>query len=285
LDSCLTIIPSREDAQLDGIEYEDYLRLFFEACDQPWEEIKVAQTKLIEKFNKAKEVKITNDDGTDLIMSIKDMTFFNSTTSANIPGSEIFSAPIKDSVNGKLVAKGKFKEGSYGVIEDIELEFRGGKVVDFNARVGKDILETILDLDKDNGEGSRFIGELGIGTNPHLTQHLINGLLVEKIAGSFHLALGNSLHCTLGDDARLANVNNGNVSHSNVHWDITTLLRGKNGKMILDGQVIQDNGLWVDENSNPDSELAVLNYGWDAIEESKRPSWWVEYKTRQQQAS
>ncbi len=272
---CLTIIPTVEDAKLDGMDYEEYMKLFFESCDQPWEQIHQNQGVLVERLDKAETVRLVNDDGTDVSMSIEGQTFANSTVDKNVPGSEVFSSPIKESVNGTLVAKGKFKYGPYPVVEDITLVFENGKVVDFDAVAGKDTLALIITADDGNGEGSRHVGELGIGTNPRLREHVINALLVEKIGGSFHLALGKSYTLTEYNGAPVK-VDNGNKSKSGIHWDITTMLRGKGGKMYFDDKLVQDDGIWVDESGEPDPELAVLNGGWGALPEEDRPTWWNE---------
>lgn len=263
----LTRIPTPHDAELDGMDYESYLKLFFQLCDQPWEAIKSAQQQLIERFDAASEVQITNEDGTDVRLNITGQTFANSVIAKNIPGSEIFSSPLRDGTNGIIVAKGKFQYGSSEIIEDVTLKFEHGRLVDFSARVGQKDLEEIVTADDEHGEGTRHLGELGIGTNPHLRRHVVNGLLVEKIGGSFHVALGScyTYKQYLGTPVSL---DNGNRSFSGTHWDLTTMLRGKNGKMFLDGELIQDNGGWIG------SEFEVLNQGWGSVDPSLQPDWW-----------
>lgn len=260
-----TLIPTEKDAEIDGIPYEDYIKLFLEACDQPWEAIKQAQERLIQKLNQGKVLKITNKDGTNLDIGIDGFTFVNSGTEENIPGSEVFSAPEKEKINGTLESKGSFKYGTYPVIKDISLKFTNGKITDFDAKEGRETLERILNTD----EGAKFIGEIAFGTNPHLRRHFVNSLLVEKISGSFHLAAGLS-HKRTSHQGKPVNVNNENESE--VHWDITTML--KDGEVLLDEKLIQKNGLWVNEDGTPDPKLAVLNYGWGAMPSEKQPPWW-----------
>jgi len=263
----LTRIPTPHDAELDGMDYESYLKLFFQLCDQPWEEIRKAQQKLIDLFDGASEVHITNEDGTDVKMNISGQTFANSVIAKNIPGSEIFSSPLRDGTDGVIVAEGKFQYGSSEIIEDVSLTFEKGRLVDFTARVGQKDLEEIVTADDEHGEGTRYLGELGIGTNPHLRRHVVNGLLVEKIGGSFHVALGScyTYKQYLGTPVSL---DNGNRSFSGTHWDLTTMLRGKNGKMFLDGELIQDNGDWIG------TGFEVLNQGWGSVDPSLQPDWW-----------
>lgn len=271
----LTIIPSEIDAKLDGMKYHAYLQKFFELCDQPWDAIGKAQNALAEKFDRARKVVITSNEGTNLELNIEGMTFATDLMRANIPGSEFFSAPKRDGVNGVFVAKGKFlpsnanaKAGKH--IEDITLRFKDGKVVEAKAKKGEDLLNDMLDRD----EGARRVGELGIGTNPGLKTHVTNPLLVEKIGGSFHLALGASYEFKQVD-GRPVNIDNGN--RSDIHWDITSMLKGRGGKIYLDGELVQENGQWLAP------ELEVLNKGWKAIPEKERPNYWTNRIREEQQ--
>ena len=266
----LTKIPTEADAQADNFSYPDYVTLFFELCNQPWQVVKESQAKLIEQFNKAKKLYIENNDGTSITMSIDGKTFANSVVARNVPGSEIFSSPIVDHVDGKIVAKGKFCYRSTGIIENITLVFKEGKIVEFDAEKGLDALTTIITADDEGSCASRKVGEIGIGTNPHLRFHSVNGLLVEKISGSFHVAIG-SCYTSLEYDGVQVYVGNGNKSESSVHWDITTILRDRGGKMVLDDDlVIQEDGKWIGE------EYRVLNEGWGALPEDQQPDWWKE---------
>lgn len=260
----LTRIPTERDAEIDGMDYQSYLKLFFELCDQPWQQVTEAQEKLIAQFDAAKELRITNDDGTDLSLNIEGQTFANSVVKKNIPGSEIFSAPHRDGVNGTLVAKGRFKApGGDDVVENMTLRFLKGEVVEASAEKGNEALQKALATD----EGSRYPGEIGIGTNPWLTRHVMNGLLVEKIGGSFHIALGACYDYDQYDGSPV-NVKNGNSSK--IHWDITTMLKGHGGKMYLDGELIQENGEFLAP------EYEVFNKGWEAVNKKERPDYWKE---------
>lgn len=246
--STLTMIPTRMDAVVDGLDYDQYLADYFTMCNQDWDTIHTKQNILIEKLNATKELRFTNNDGTDLTMSVEGFTFINSTTLRNIPGSEVFSAPRRDSTNGTIVAKGKFAVKGFQseVIEDITLTFKDGYLTDYSARVGQDILEQTVNTD----EGSRYIGEIGIGTNPFWRTHVASILLSEKIGGSFHVALGDAYTVTEYGGVKV-HVDNGNRSH--LHWDIPTMLWDKDGKIYADGEVIMDNGRWTDP------QLAELN--------------------------
>ena len=263
-----TIVPTPENAELDGMDYESYLRFYFEALDQPWEEIAKAQRKLKTKLDAGKKIHIKDGNGTDITFDIEGFTFASSILDKNVPGSELFSAPKKDSAEGKIVANGKFKYKDFEMMEDLVLIFEKGKIISAKAGKGQETLDEILSQD----EGINFIGELAFGTNPHIRRHLINPLLVEKISGSFHIALGNAYEMKEyeGEQVKL---DNGNRSEDNHHWDIATLLRGINSEIYLDGKLLQKNGIWVTEDGEEDKELAVLNHGWAALPEKARPAW------------
>ncbi|HEY8189110.1 MAG TPA: aminopeptidase, partial [Micavibrio sp.] len=265
----LTVLPTRKDAETDAMDYNDYVKLFFEMCDQPWDAIGQAQQSLIEEFNAATKVHITNNDGTDISMELVDhddshFTFCNSLIAKNVPGSEIFSAPRRDSVNGTIVAKGRFSDHGAEIVEDLTLVFNQGRLIDYKAAKGLDSFERSINID----DGARYVGELGIGTNPHLKRHVVNGLLVEKIGGSFHIALGAPYSYTnyMGTPVK---VNNGGKSL--MHWDITTILNGRGGKIELDDRAIMKEGQWLD------SKYDVLNRGWESIPEEQRPEYWKDY--------
>ncbi len=273
----VTYLPTEEEARLDDITYADYLTLFLEAADQPWEQIKKAQAKLISAFNKGNDLHITNSDGTNIRMSIEGHTFANSVIARNIPGSEIFSGPVRESVNGTIVANGTFCMGHH-VMKNLRLTFENGLLTHATAEEGQEGLNAVLALDdhwpKDHekNRGMRKVGEIGIGTNPHIRQHLANPLLVEKISGSFHIALGSAYgNSYLGEEVLMDNGN-----RASEHWDLTTILRGKEGKMYLDNHLIQNNGEWiaVPELGITAEDVRVLNEGWRALPNAQIPRYW-----------
>lgn len=269
LRSVLTLIPTTRDALVDGIPYPQYCQLYFQMCDQPWAQIEAAQGHLISLLDKSKTLRFTNNDGTDLSMNVEGFTFCNSVIARNIPGSEVFSAPHIDSTQGIIVAKGRFsvKEEDGIVIDDLTMRFERGHLVDWKAEKGQEAFDTALAIDA----GAKRIGEIGIGTNPFLKQHLSSTLLVEKIGGSFHVALGDSY--TMRDYMGTpVNVDNGN--RSMLHWDITTMLIGKQGRIYADGQVIMDDGLFLDP------ALTVLNEGWKSIPVKDRPEFWQNFYSK-----
>ncbi len=191
-------------------------------------------------------------------MSIDGMTFCNSTIDLNYPGSEVFSAPVLHSVNGQIYAEGEYLKDGY-LIKNIFLKIENGRIVEAHADSGNEELQAILNRDDQKpGFGSRFFGEVALGTNPGLTRRFFNSLLNEKVGGSFHMAIG---HCYSYNeyDGQPVKVNNGNTEDkTSLHWDLTILMHRKpdgsgGGRVIVDGEIIQLDGKFLD----PD--LAILN--------------------------
>ena len=143
----------------------------------------------------------------------------------NMPGGEIFMAPIRESLNGFIkfdyprIYSGKRLLG-------IKLVFKDGKVTDYDAEQGRELLKALLETD----ENASYVGELGIGCNPKITRYSNNLLFDEKINLTIHLALG------------MAYKDNGGGNDSAIHLDIVKDM--KKGKIIVDNKIIQENGKW-----------------------------------------
>ncbi len=156
----------------------------------------------------------------------------------NIPDGEVFTAPVRDSVNG--VVSYTAPSIYQGIAFDgVRLRFENGKIVEARCNGRDKELNRILDTDP----GARFIGEFALGVNPAVLQPMRDILFDEKIAGSFHFTPGQSYE----------NASNGN--HSQVHWDLVCIQRKDygGGEIYFDDVLIRKDGLFLD----PD--LACLN--------------------------
>ena len=213
-----------QDAGMSLAEFEDFL---YGACLLDWDAERERMSRYAERFDEAEEVRIAAN-GTDLTLSLAGRTGFVDAGGANIPGGEFFYSPLEDSASGTI----SFTEfpAVYGgrEVQGIRLRFEEGKVVDASAEANEPFLFEMLDLD----EGARRLGELGIGCNPRITEHMKNTLFDEKIDGTVHLALGNGLPEVGGENV------------SQLHWDIVKDLRG-GGRLELDGKVVQESGRWL----------------------------------------
>ena len=213
-----------QDAKMSLEEFEDF---YFKACNIEWPDFSKKITYLWRLVAKTEDVRIKALD-TDLRFSIKGIPAIKSEGLRNMPDGEVFTAPVKDSVQGYITYNtpslyhGKEFNG-------IRFEFKNGKIVKAGAKVGSvQDLNKILDSDK----GARYIGEFSFGLNKNIHQPMKNILFDEKIMGSIHLTPGQAYKTA----------DNGN--RSSIHWDLVKILKS-DGEIYLDGKLIQKNGKFV----------------------------------------
>ena len=214
-----------QDAGMSTQEFSDFL---YAACLRDWKAEGERMKRYADRFDAADEVRIVGTE-TDLRLSIAGRTMKVDAGGANIPGGEFFGCPIEDSAEG-TVAFTEFPAVYAGrEMNGIRLRFESGRVVDASAETNEAYLLETLDSD----EGSRRLGELGIGCNPGITQYMRNTLFDEKIDGTVHLALGNGMPDL------------GGTNVSRIHWDIVKDLRLPGTRIELDGEVVQQDGAWL----------------------------------------
>lgn len=223
--------PTDALAQSSGMATEEFKDYIFSAVvDADYDEIYSRNERIKNRFDEASEVRIVSD-GTDLTMSIEGRKGVNSHGKRNVPDGEVFYAPEKHSLKGEVSFSFPGVENG-NEVRGIWLKFENGEVVDFSAETNEEFLRKMLETD----EGSRFIGEFGIGTNRQLDRYVGNSLLDEKISGTIHLALGRGYRRSVEkEDER---------NESGIHWDLVEDLR-ESGEIILDGEVVQENGEWM----------------------------------------
>lgn len=229
----LTLFPTTgyaQDADMALTDFEAFvvaaMHLDVEDPVARWQQQSRRQAKLARRLKETKIVRITAPD-TDLTLSIAGRTPVNDDGHHNMPGGEVFTAPIEDSAEGRI--RYTFPVVAFGrEISGIYLEFKRGKVVKACAEKNQDFLRTMLDSDP----GARRLGELGIGMNYGITRFIRSILFDEKIGGTVHLALGRSYpQC-------------GGVNKSALHWDMIKDLR-QGGTLAFDGVVAQKDGKFV----------------------------------------
>lgn len=184
------------------------------------------QEKIVEALNKGSELQIIGGD-TDLILGINGRKWINCCGHLNLPDGEVFTGPIEDSVNGtiRFTYPGIYEDQE---IEDIKLTFKKGRVVDFNAVKGKELLRQLLTT-----TNADILGEVAIGTNYGIQRFTKNMLFDEKMGGTIHLALGSGIPET------------GSTNQSAIHWDILKDMKKPDSKILLDGEVIYKAGHWL----------------------------------------
>ena len=220
--------PTPSMAQQAKMSTEAFADFYFRVCTLDYSRMIPGMEALSEAMMATDEVQITGP-GTDLKFNIKGMNAIPCGGEYNIPDGEVFTAPIRDSVNGVL--QYNCPTIYQGIsFENIRLVFKQGKIVEATSNNPKRLNE-ILDTDG----GSRYIGEFAIGFNPHILNPMQDILFDEKIAGSFHFTPGKCYETT----------DNGNKS--SIHWDMVCIQRPEygGGEIRFDGKVIRKNGLFV----------------------------------------
>ncbi len=229
---CVLRLPNPSMAQQAGMSTEAFENFYFDVCNLDYPRLAKALVPLVRRMEAAKEVRITAP-GTDLRFSIEGIPVVACSGEMNIPDGEVFTAPVRDSVEGTVqfntptVYQGNSFDG-------IRLTFKGGRIIDMGCQNG-DLkkLHRILESD----EGSSFVGEWSMGCNPRILHPMRDILFDEKIAGSFHLTPGNAY-----DEA-----DNGN--RSKVHWDLVQIQRPDygGGTIAFDGVPIRVDGRFIPE--------------------------------------
>jgi aminopeptidase len=235
---CVLRWPSSAMAQLAGLSSEQFEEFYFRVCTLDYSKMEPGMAALKAHLERSDKVQISGP-GTDLQFSIKGIKSVTCGGSHNIPDGEVFTCPVRDSVEGVIT----FNAPTIYLgtnFDGIRLEFQKGKVVNAEANGGlTGKLNEILDSD----EGARYIGEFSIAFNPHILQPMRDILFDEKISGSFHFTPGQAYE----------EADNGN--RSQVHWDMVNIQRPDygGGEILLDGELIRKDGRFVD------GPLAALN--------------------------
>ena len=213
-----------QEAEMSLSEYADFL---YGATNIDWSEMTARLASLKTRLEAGSEVRIVGPD-TDLTLRTAGRIWEPADGKKNMPDGEIFTAPIEDSVNGRI--RYEFPAIYQGrQVDGITLTFKDGLIVEASAERGEDFLNAILDTDP----GARRLGEIGIGTNDGIQRHTKNILFDEKMGGTVHLAVGRSYEFT------------GGKNQSAVHWDMVKDLR-TDSALYLDGELLQENGVFVE---------------------------------------
>ncbi len=226
---CLTVVPTYASAQDADMSLGDYENFVYQAgklnAADPvaeWKSFGVQMQNLSDWLKGRRQMALKGKD-IDLTLSIAERTFIVADGKMNFPDGEIFTGPVEDSVNGWV--RFHYPAIFHGSeVTDIELWFENGRVVKEKAAKGQDLLTGLLDTDP----GSRYLGELGIGTNYDIPRFTKNMLFDEKLGGTFHLAVGASYPET------------GGKNDSGLHWDM--LCDMTESEVTVDGDIFYRNG-------------------------------------------
>jgi aminopeptidase len=231
---CVLRWPTPSMAQAASMSTEAFENLYFDVCTMDYRKMARAMAPLERRMKRTDRVHL-KAPGTDLQFSIKDIGAKMCKGDRNIPDGEVFSCPVKNSVNGAI----QFNTPtlySGTKFENVRLEFNDGKVVNATANNTKRLNE-ILDTDA----GARYVGEFSLGFNPYILNPMCDILFDEKIAGSLHFTPGQAYE----------ECDNGN--RSAVHWDMVLIQRPEwgGGEVWFDGELIRKDGVFLPKDLKP----------------------------------
>lgn len=215
-----------QQAEMSTEKFEDF---FFNVCTLNYAKMSKAMDPLVSLMENTDKVHIKGPSDTDLKFSIRKIPVIKADGHRNIPDGEVFTAPVKNSINGIIhYNTPSLFQGT--VFSDIRFEIKNGKIIKATSS-DTEKLNNILDTD----EGARYFGEFAFGLNPFINNSMKDTLFDEKINGSIHLTPGNSY-----DKAD-------NTNKSAIHWDI--VLRQKKefggGEIYFDDKLVRKDGLFV----------------------------------------
>ncbi|MDP3850225.1 MAG: aminopeptidase [Luteolibacter sp.] len=226
---CVLRWPSASMAQQAGMSTEAFEDFYFKVCLLDYKALVPSMNALKKLMDATDRVEITGP-GTKLEFSIKNIASIVCGGTYNIPDGEVFTAPVRDSVEG--VVSHNAPTIYQGIpFDGIRLEFSKGKIVKAEAGGKTKQLNRILDSDP----GARYIGEFALGFNPVIREPMRDILFDEKIAGSFHFTPGQAYE----------EADNGN--RSQVHWDMVNIQRKDwgGGEIRFDGKLIRKDGVFL----------------------------------------
>jgi aminopeptidase len=225
---CLTQYPAPANAQLAEMSTEAYENFVWDAVLKDWEAVEEHQAGMLDILDEGEEVRIVSGDTTDITMSVAGNSAENDHGKKNLPGGEVFTAPVRDSVEGEvLFDKPLYHQGRE--VTDVYLAFEDGQVVDHSAGKNEDVLTEVLETD----DGARYLGELGIGMNRDIDQFTYNMLFDEKMGDTVHMAVGRAYGETVGED----NEQNDSAVHVDMIVDMS-----EDSYIEVDGEVVQRDG-------------------------------------------
>ena len=220
--------PTASAAQAAGMSTEAFEDFCLDVCSLDYARMDKAMDPLVALLERTDRVRVTSP-GTDISFSVKGIPVLKAAGTNNVPDGEVYTAPVRDSVNGTVQFNTPSLEDGT-TYERVRLTLVDGRIVDADSNE-PDRLDRMLDTD----EGARYLGEFALGVNPLITKPMKDTLFDEKICGSLHLTPGRSY-----EDA-----DNGN--RSSVHWDLVLIQTPEwgGGEIYFDDVLVRKDGRFV----------------------------------------
>jgi len=231
---CIAAMPSKYWANElfpgDIDAYEKLYSLIFKMCmvdtENPilsWDNHLINSNERVQILNnlQIKSMNFKNSVGTDLTVYLPDeyrfccaykKDYYGVPIIVNMPSYEIYSSPIYNKTEG-IVYSSKPLYYNNQIVDKFWLEFKDGKVINYGAQEGLDILKRILEME----DRASYLGEVALVdyNSPISNTNLVFMETLFDENASCHLALGcgfpKSVNCLSLDEAAKYGVNKANV--------------------------------------------------------------------------
>lgn len=226
---CVLRYPSPSMAMGAQMPTQALADFYYRVCTLDYSKMSRAMDPLVSLLAATDKVHIVGP-GTDLRFSIKGLPPVKCDGHRNIPDGEVYTAPVRDSVEGVITYNAASLYQSK-VWKGVSFTFQAGRIVKATCEGDSEGLNRILDTD----DGARYVGEFALGVNPYIDKPLLDTLFDEKIAGSFHFTPGNAYEKCF----------NGNKSA--IHWDLVSIQTPAwgGGQIYFDDVLVRNDGLFV----------------------------------------
>ena len=246
----LTLFPTEGFARMEGMTLEEYTSVIVNASIVNPQLLEDIEEDIYQLMDKSEQIRIItehpkNRRTLELRMNISDHNIVKCTGKRNFPDGEVYTSPDANTVEGEIFVDLPVFQGG-ALIQGIYLKFLNGKIVEYTAEVGQNVLAKIIETD----EGSHRMGEVALGMNNGIEKVLKHPLFVEKVGGTLHIAIGASYpNCYKTEAKSLEDyLNEGIMNKSAQHVDIVTDFRaGGAGKEVYldDIKLEQENNIWI----------------------------------------
>ena len=225
---CLVRVPSEALAQQAETSLETIEDMFFDACLMDYEDASRQWQRQARRLDGAEAVRIVAGEETELEFSVRGRQWLVFDGRINLPDGEIYTAPVNESLNGKIHFDFPGVLGGR-LVHDIRLAWKAGELVHASAATHEDFLWRVIQTDR----GASRLGEFAFGMNPHINRFCKDILIDEKIGGTIHLALGRAYpEC-------------GGINQSSIHWDLVKDLRRGGAVYVDDMPVLADGRILI----------------------------------------
>lgn len=225
---CLFYYPNVASATFAKKNLEQWEDFVFDCSIKDWKKEEKMQAKFVNLMSKVDKVHIVGKE-TDLHLSVKKQIWRKCCGTHNMPDGEIFTSPLRTSVNGVI----RYNVPTHYQSQDFEwvkLTLKDGKVVREESNNQKGVTE-ILNSDA----GARYFGEFAFGLNKEIMNPTRQILFDEKMGRSLHMALGKCYdECPNGND-------------STVHWDLIFRFDWAGAELWFDGVKVYSKKKWIDK--------------------------------------